>query len=92
MNAMTMPVCAATRYAAIPDPKFQFTSLWQHLRIWHQERQLRRKLYGIEPRLLLDMGLDPAQVYGADEGALGEIHGDRFRGLLPLTNNRRRRQ
>ena len=91
MNTMTMPAHAAVQCAAA-DPRPQFTSLWQHLLTWRQQRQLRRKLYGIEPRLLLDMGLDPAQVYGADEGTLGEIHGDRFRGLFPLTNNRRRRQ
>ena len=91
MNAMTMTAHASIECGGV-DPRFQFTSLWQHLLTWRQQRQLRRKLYGIEPRLLLDMGLDPAQVYGADEGTLGEIHGDRFRGLFPLTNNRRRRQ
>ena len=55
--------------------------LWLALLRWRAAERQKRRLYGIEPRLLRDMGIDPAEVYDGFRGRPGEVHGDRFRGL-----------
>ena len=55
--------------------------LWQSIAIWGERRRMKRRLYAIKPRLLCDMGFEPAEVYDAYKGTIGEVPGDRFRGL-----------
>lgn len=92
MNTMSMPAYVFPENITSPAQRHRFTSLWEHMRIWLEERQLKRRLYGMEPHLLRDMGFDPEQIYGAYLGMPAEIHGDRFRGFFPLTDYRRWRQ
>jgi hypothetical protein len=47
----------------------------------HQERRAIARLGRLSPRLIRDMGFDPAAVYGALEGTWDEVPGDRWRGL-----------
>jgi uncharacterized protein YjiS (DUF1127 family) len=72
-----------SRPADGPAATLRVAALWSLLRKKAAQRNLRRQLYGIEPRLLDDMGFDPADVYDAFHGGIGEVHGDRFRGLFP---------
>ena len=43
-----------------------------------EERRTVVKLSRKGPRLIRDMGLDPAAVYGALDGTWDEVQGDRF--------------
>ena len=64
-------------------------ALWRGFVAWRLRRQMRRLLYGMQPRLLDDIGVDPATVYDAFTGTLDEVQGDRFRGF-PAGRQRRR--
>jgi uncharacterized protein YjiS (DUF1127 family) len=51
---------------------------------WREHRAARRlvrDLYRLPPERLLDIGFDPALIYGATQGSLRELPGDRYRGL-----------
>ena len=56
-------------------------ALWRRLQKTLEDRRTLRKLYHLDPHVLRDMGFEPAEIYSAYEGAFGEVHGDRFRGL-----------
>jgi uncharacterized protein YjiS (DUF1127 family) len=59
---------------------------WHALATRLARRRTLRKFYHLSPHLLRDMGFDPAEVYGAFEGTLAEVHGDRWRGLTGWTH------
>jgi uncharacterized protein YjiS (DUF1127 family) len=82
MSVATFSSCDLDQPTVRRHP-LRVAALWSLLRKKAAQRNLRRQLYGIEPRLLDDMGFDPADVYDAFHGGVGEVHGDRFRGLFP---------
>ncbi|MDB5527327.1 MAG: hypothetical protein JWR51_430 [Devosia sp.] len=53
--------------------------LYALLAAWWARREFRRKFYGIEPRLLRDIGVDPNEIYRRRPRTIDEIPGDRLR-------------
>ena len=77
----TLSLHAETCASALPSAAQLPAPGWRALADRFIRRRTLRKLYRLSPRLLRDIGIDPAEVYGAFEGRLSEIHGDRWRGL-----------
>jgi uncharacterized protein YjiS (DUF1127 family) len=50
-----------------------FGGLWRRFVTWSAHRRAMWQLSGIEPRLLRDMGIEPATAYGEIPGA-AELH------------------
>jgi uncharacterized protein YjiS (DUF1127 family) len=58
----------------------QAVHLWQAFNDRRRERQTLAQLSRYEPRLLIDMGFDPAEVYKATRGPWNEVDPWRFDG------------
>jgi uncharacterized protein YjiS (DUF1127 family) len=55
--------------------------LWAGIRETVADRRTLHELYQLDPHLLRDIGFDPAKVYSAYEGAIGEVRADATREL-----------
>ena len=86
MTSVTAPTCSV-KTAAEPanhaDRANPFRWLRQQIEAIAKQRRRRRDLRGIEPRLLCDMGVDPAELYGEfwREEEIQRRGGRRFRPL-----------
>lgn len=55
-----------------------FHSIGQSMATWRLQRELRRTFFGMEPRLLRDIGIDPGEIYDRHPRMISEVPGYLF--------------